>query len=228
MKPKSWNETALALKAPVVDSLHRYSFWQRKYSRLSSPRQHGVHSKCTNLLDRQGSCCGKGSGVWAKGYPISVNQHQLYFFYLYLLLCLPIHSKFILHVKQIYCMYVNWKYRYAWCPSHDRFQCWKESFSLTLVWFVSPQFVVITVCLKAGLETSSWTMVSWWLSPLLLKFCYLFPIPSFYLTIETCKVLYILFLSPNLFMVWSHWACNYKPREMTWWKLLQVTRSLSV
>lgn len=40
------------------------------------------------------------------------------------------------------------------------------SLCLTLVPFVSTQFVVITVCLKAGLETSSWTMVSWWLSHL--------------------------------------------------------------
>lgn len=31
---------------------------------------------------------------------------------------------------------------------------------LVTLWFVLLQFVVITVCLKAGLETSSWTTVS--------------------------------------------------------------------
>lgn len=197
MKPKSWKETAPALKASVVDSLHRYSFWQWKNSRLSSLRQHGLHSKCTNLLDSECFCFVKWFRCLSQvlsNFP-EVFLSADFFPILYSAVCKTIKMYDALLMNEF-----SIEGRLSW---------------FNVAGFLSPQFVVITVCLKAGLETSSWTMVSWWLSLLSLMFSYLFPVPPFYMTNDTCDIFYILFLSLNPFMVCSHWACSYKPSEIT-------------
>lgn len=75
--------------------------------------------------------------------------------------------------------------------------------------------MVITVCLKAGLETSSWTMVISFFSLLAPAPCNLLPDPQFYTTTDAFDVFYVLLISVDLFMVCSHRACNCKPTDMT-------------
>lgn len=139
------------------------------------------------------------SGSSAKCYPISVYMLSSRY--------PKIKFRYVLHIH------------FLWPASVQK----GVALGLMSVYSLSQQFVVITVCLKAGLETSSWTMVRRRLSPLPLMFRELFPVAHVYATTDTCDIFYIA-LSSNVFMDCPHWACNCNPSKTAYtiWKLLYL------